>query len=109
MKIANRDAREMVQKEHPFEGSNLFAQYHTDGTAMWYAVYSYGDHWPLFVKAEGMWFENEDKSSRTTAKHHTQCHPHFPTFKLSYQWMVRLALGGYKAIAQARVVQGAAG
>lgn len=107
MKIANRDAREMVQKEHPFEGSNLFAQFHTDGDVMWYAVYSYGTHWPLFVKAEGMWFENGDKSSRTTAKHRTQCHPHVPTFKLPEQWMLWLALGGYKAIAQQRVVQGA--
>jgi hypothetical protein len=106
MKIANRDAREMVQKEHPFEGSNLFAQYHSDETTMWYAVYSFGDHWPLFIKAEGMWFENEDKTSRTTAKHRTQCHPHCPTVLLSAQWMERLAKGGYAAIAKERVLQG---
>lgn len=117
MKIANRDAREFVQKQHPFEGNNLFAQFHTkkgkdvEGnvthTGMWYAVYSYGDHWPLFIHAEDTWFENEDKhGSRTTAKHRSQTHPHVPTVLLSAQWMLRLAKGGYAAIAQQRVLTG---
>jgi hypothetical protein len=111
MKIANRDARQFVQKEHPFEGSNLYAQFHTqnnaDGTNgpdMWYAVYSFGDHWPLFIHANGTWFENKD--SQSTQRHHSQCHPHCPTVLLSAQWMVRLATGGYAATAKARVLQG---
>ena len=113
MKIANRDARKYVEKEHPFEGSNLYAQFHTqnhpngdNGPDMWYVVYSYGDHWPLFIKANGTWFENEDKHSRTTAKHRTQCCPDRYTVLLPYQWMLRLAKGGYAAIAKARVLQG---
>ena len=106
MKIANRDAREMVQKEHPFEGNNLFAQFHTDGDVMWYAVYSYGTHWPLFIKAEGVWFENEDKYSPTTSKHKSQCHPHTTTFPLSTQWMKVLAEQGYVALAKMRITEG---
>ena len=113
MKIANRDARPLVKEQHPFEGSNLSAQFHTqnhpngdNGPDMWYVVYSYGDHWPLFIHANGTWFENEDKHSRTTAKHRSQCHPHCPTVLLSVQWMLRLASGGYAAIAKARVLTG---
>jgi len=113
MKIANRDARQFVQKQHPFEGNNIYAQFHTqnndDGTNgpdMWYVVYSYGDHWPLFIHAGDTWFENEDKHSVTTSKHRTQTHPHRPTVLLSTKWMLRLAKGGYAAIAKERILQG---
>jgi hypothetical protein len=91
MKIANRDAWKFVQKQHPFEGSNLFAQVHTtdhpngeNGPDMWYVVYSFGDHWPLFVRANAIWFENEDRYSRTTTKHRTQTHPRCPTAPLCF-------------------------
>jgi hypothetical protein len=111
MKIANRDARKFVQKQHPFQGNNIFAQFHTvnneDGTngpGMWYAVYSYGAHWPLFVYANDTWFENEEHASVTTSKHRTQTHPHQPTVLLSAEWMKLLVEGGYKAIAKERIL-----
>ncbi len=113
MKIANRDARPLVKEQHPFEGSNLYAQFHTqnndDGTngpAMWYAVYSFGTHWPLFIHANGTWFENEGKHSQSTQRHHSQCDPHCPTVLLPAKWMERLAKGGYAAIAKERILQG---
>lgn len=113
MKIANRDAREFVRKLHPFQGNNLFAQFHTqnnkDGTNgpdMWYAVYSYGFHWPLFVHTDGIWFENEDRHGVTTSKHRSQTHPYGSTVLLSSEWMQRLARGGYAAIAKERILQG---
>ncbi len=113
MKIANRDARPLVKEQHPFEGSDLYAQFHTqnhpngdNGPDMWYVVYSYGDHWPLFIHAGDTWFENGSKHSRTTAKHRTQVHPQCPTVLLSVQWMRRLAIGGYAVIAKERILQG---
>ena len=106
MKIANRDVRQFVQRLHPFEGNNLFAQYRPEGNGVRYIVYSYGDHWPLFIHAGDTWFENEDKHSVTTSKHRTQAHPHCPTVLLSTKWMLQLAKGGYAAIAKARVLQG---
>ena len=115
MKIANRDARKFVQREHPFEGSNLFAEFktqnnddETNGPDMWYVVYSYNTTWPLFIKAEGIWFENEDRFSVTTSKHRTQSHPHCPTVLLSVEWMRLLAKGGYQALVKARVIEGVA-
>jgi len=113
MKVANRDARPLVQRQHPFEGSNLYAQFHTqnhpngdNGPDMWYVVYSFGSHWPLFIHANGIWFENGAKHSQTTAKHRTQVHPHCSTVLLSVQWMRRLATGGYAVIAKERILQG---
>ena len=111
-RIANRDARKYVQNREPFAGSNINAQWHhadgDDGDADWYVVYSYGAHWPLFVYANGCWFENEDKYSVSTSKHHTQCHPHTPTILLSTSWMKRLAQGGFEAIAKERILTGEA-
>jgi len=104
MKIANRDARQYVQRLHPFEGSNLFAQFRPEGDGLRYIVYSYGHHWPLFVHVNGTWFENVGKNSRTTAKHRTQTHPHQPTLMLSPDRMLQLASGGYQAIAKERVL-----
>jgi hypothetical protein len=113
MKIANRDARKFVQRQHPFQGNNIFAEFGTvnhptgeNGPEMWYAVYSYGAHWPLFVYANDTWFENENRYGTTTSKHRTQCHPHCSTVLLSGEWMKRLARGGYAAIAKERILQG---
>lgn len=115
MKITNKDARKFVQQRIPFQGSNLFAQVHTrnseDGISepdTWYVVYSYGPHHPLFVWADGIWFENEDRFSATTSKHRSQTHPLCPTVMLSTEWMQRLARGGYRAIAKERILQGVA-
>ena len=108
MKIANRQARPLVQKQHPFEGSNLHAQFHCNHETgeSWYAVYSYGKHWPLFIHANGAWFENEDKASPTTSKHRSQTHPHTPTVLLSCRHMIRLATGGYHRLVQERILHG---
>lgn len=108
MKIANKAARSMVEQRRPFEGSNLFARYESNDTEQWYVVYSYGEHYPMFIHAEGCWFENEDKYSPTTSKHRSQAHPHRTTVLLSTEWMKRLARGGFKAIAQERILRSAA-
>lgn len=56
MKIANRDARKFVQGERPFQGSNLYAQFHTDGG---HVVCRLQLRPPLTaVCADGVWYEN---------------------------------------------------
>jgi hypothetical protein len=42
-----------------------------------YIVYSYGDHFPIYVydHAAGMWFGNDDKYSPTTSRHQTYARP----------------------------------
>jgi hypothetical protein len=112
MKIANRDARQYVQRQHPFTGNNLYATFwcanpsSTDPGDNGYAVFSYGAHWPLFVCVNGVWYENEDRRSRTTSKHRSQTHPHVDTVPASTEWLIRLIRKGYTAVARDRVIEG---
>jgi len=108
MKIANKAAASMVQSLRPFEGSNLFARWESNDSEEWYVVYSYGVHYPMYIHADGCWFENEDKYSPTTSKHKGQARPTSTTFLLSTEYMKRLARGGYSAIAKDRILKGAA-
>lgn len=99
MKIANRDARPYVQSLQPFQGNNLFGVRGDSG----YVVYSYGYHWPLFVHAYGVWYENADKYGPTTSKHRTQSHPLRSTTPLSVDQIRTLADGGFQALAKKRL------
>lgn len=107
MKVANSKRRPLVQEHKPFDGSNLFARTQSNETEQWYVVYSYGEHYPMFIYANGCWFENEDKYSRSTTRHNTQAHPLKPTVLLSTHWMKRLAQGGWAAIAKERILSSA--
>lgn len=91
-RIANKDARVYVQSGDPFIGSNTFAEWvNSGGGASRYVVYSYGDHWPLFIFEEGKWYENAEKRSVTTSKHRTQLHPLCETEKQSAKAMREIA------------------
>jgi hypothetical protein len=112
MKVPNKLAREFVQKQHPFDGSNMYGQFHTNQTThpeqpeSWYAVYSYGGHWPLFVYANDTWFENEEKNSSSTNRHRSQAHPQCPTVLLSHRNILVVARGGYTDLAKERIFHG---
>lgn len=74
-KIANRDARSLVQNEQEFDGSNLFAR-NEDGK---YIVYSYGKHWPLVAKVKGKWYVCTEKTSASTQRQLSYCYPRHAT------------------------------
>lgn len=80
-RIANSAARDYVRNRKPFRGSNLYAEWVSDRNEESYeryVVYSYGDHWPLFIYDAQLhvWFENISKYSLSTAKQKSQCNPH---------------------------------
>lgn len=79
-------ARQFAQQRIPFTNSNgqLFGRWETPSL---YVVYSYGQHWPLFVWDGTEWYENEDKCSRTTSKHRSQTAPLVPTELRSCGWL----------------------
>lgn len=87
MKVSNASARAQVQARIPFEGNNTFGEYL--GAA--YVVFSYGNHWPLFVYIDGTWYENQERYSNTTSKHRSQLHPLEDTEKVSLVEIRRLA------------------
>ena len=70
--IANRDCRSYVERKEEFEGSNLYAR----KIGKIYVVYSYGRHYPMFLCRKGHWYENSDKYSSSTSKHHSQARPY---------------------------------
>lgn len=87
-KVSNSKAREFVQSQTPFKGSNTFAEV-ISGI---YVVFSYGYHFPMFACVNGQWYENGDKFSQSTSKQKSQLHPLFETqvldtksIKLIYQ------------------------
>lgn len=89
-RTTNAKARDFVQNLKPFKGSNTFAFWTDDR----YIVYSYGEHWPLFIYEYGKWYENADKFSRSTSKQHSQLHPLCETEKRCSDSMITIAEGG---------------
>lgn len=127
-RINGRKASDYVTKRVPFTNSNkqLYGHWegagvpYSEGSAMRYVVYSYGDHWPLFVwdDASQRWYGNSDRHSVTTSKHRTYAHPRLATGDTTnsdttnsdntIHWLplmsIRLlAREGYAALAAARV------
>ena len=76
MKIANRNASQYVQNKEVFQGSNMYAKY----VGNKYVVYSYGNHFPMYVFYHVRWYRNTDKYSVTTSKHQSQAMPYVDRF-----------------------------
>lgn len=98
-RLSSHAARQMVVKRLEFRtGGALYAECRkaSDGTHM-YVVYSYGDHWPLFVCHDGVWYENIDRYSVTTSKHRSQSHPHCDTIPASCDDLKRFISQGMEA------------
>ena len=74
-KIANKNAREYVNRCEDFTGNNTFGQREINQ----YVVYSYGHHFPMYVYdyTTQEWYANSDKYSPTTSKHQSQCRPSY--------------------------------
>ena len=70
-RIANKDCRSYVERKEEFKGSNLYAE----KIGKIYVVYSYGEHYPMFLFRKNKWYENSDGSSRSTSKQRSQARP----------------------------------
>jgi hypothetical protein len=106
-RVANRHCRKYVQEKEEFLGNNLFGKWENEHM---YVVYSYGNHWPLFVylAESGTWLENESRTSVTTSKHRVQAHPMTDTVSVSAKdafEVVRLAGRGYQVARQPAYIQ----
>ena len=99
-RIANTDSRDYVHSRKPFRGSNLYAEWVSDRNEESferYVVYSYGEHWPLFIYDVQLhvWFENISWYSVSTSKQKSQCNPHAAApIQLSAEQMKRVVRVG---------------
>lgn len=85
-RIANSAAREYVRRRAPFKGSHMYAEECRVGESILYVVYSYGEHFPMYVaetvrnpsteQEEVHWYANQEKFSRSTTRHQTQANPY---------------------------------
>jgi len=69
--MRNSDASALVLKREEFKINTMYAKW-INGR---YVVYSYGEHYPMFVWRNGIWYENRDKYSQTTTIHHSAARP----------------------------------
>ena len=109
-RINGRKCRPYVQERKAFKNSNgqLYAVRHTP---LLYVVYSYGEHWPLFVHDGFDWYENEEKYSKTTTRHRGNANPFAPTIKRSCRWLrhfISAHKGQYRALNDAQSTLGLA-
>lgn len=108
MKVDMKRARECVREKIAFRGNNVFARWEATqhgGPCDLYVVYSYGEHWPLYVYEQmtGVWYRNTEKSSPTTSRHSTQLHPGVPCVDIEKnEDMTSLAVGGVVYMIEAR-------
>ena len=74
-KISNHDVRPFIQRRELFNTNSGAISARQYGNL--YAVFSYGDHFPMFVydNIASQWFGNHDKYSRTTARHQQLARP----------------------------------
>jgi hypothetical protein len=108
-RIANKDCRRYVEARKQFTGSNLYAERYTasHGNSDLYVVYSYGEHWPLFVAevtddacGQIKWYEIADKFSPSTSRHQSQARPSYVHFTpMTAGAMRRLACDGIAGLA----------
>ena len=72
-RIANKVCRLYVENRREFNGSNLYAR----KIGKLYIVYSYGEHYPMFLYRKGWWYENSDGYSKSTGRHHSNAKPYY--------------------------------
>lgn len=80
-KLRNHEVRAAVLDLVNFQNTNgtLFGRWETPTL---YVVYSYGEHWPLFLRDSRVswsWAENDSRYGVTTSKHRSLAHPHEKT------------------------------
>ena len=80
-----REVRDHVANRKEFKGNNIFGR-RLGGNI--YAVFSFRYDYPILIHGAGMWFENQDKYSRSTNRHLSVARPYYiETRKLSVNAM----------------------
>ncbi len=107
IRVRNKEASVCAARKEEFRNYNgtMFGQWKPGAKpgAATYVVYSYGEHFPMYVWSDDQWFENEDKYSRTTALHMTQARPTSNTIKMDTIMIMRVARTGYTALVKDRL------
>ena len=88
IRTSNIKCSELVNKKIQFKANNIFSEYIKKDKL--YIVYSYGYHFPMYIKYKNTWYENSDKYSITTSKQQNQARPNKKTKLLNTNQMKKL-------------------
>ena len=88
LRTSNNKCSELVNNKIEFKANNIFSE-HIKKDKL-YIVYSYGFHFPMYIKYKNTWFENSDKYSVTTSKQQNQARPNAKTKLLNTNEMKQL-------------------
>lgn len=105
-KISNNEIRAKVEFMKEFDNKNSSCYGKRLEKAGLYAVYSYGEHWPLFVYdwRVNQWYENVDKYSVTTTRHASHTRPYDLTESAQANGFIPMTCSEIKEFIQRRVV-----
>tara|TARA_R100000700_G_C3044335_1_gene66770 strand:- start:176 stop:469 length:294 start_codon:yes stop_codon:yes gene_type:complete len=88
IRTSNIKCSEYVNNKIEFKANNIFSE-HIKKDKL-YIVYSYGYHFPMYIKYKNTWYENSDKYSVSTSKQQSQSRPNAKTKLLSTNEMKEL-------------------
>ena len=88
IRTSNIKCSEYVNNKIEFKANNIFSE-HIKKDKL-YIVYSYGHHFPMYIKYKNTWYENSDKYSVSTSKQQNQARPNAKTKLLSTNKMKEL-------------------
>ena len=77
IRTSNIKCSEYVNNKIEFKANNIFSE-HIKKDKL-YIVYSYGHHFPMYIKYKNTWYENSDKYSVSTSKQQSQSRPSYKT------------------------------
>ena len=77
IKTSNQNCSELGANLIEFKANNIFSDYIKYDKL--YVIYSYGYHFPMYVKYKNTWYENSDKYSVSTSKQQTQTRQSYNT------------------------------
>lgn len=105
MRIANNQTSAYAARREPFTTNtqNMYGEWIREDR---YVVFSYGDHFPMYIWTNDMWFETTDSYSSTTSRHMAYARLGFDTAKLSSDLMRRMVQVGYAAFVAWRLKGG---
>ncbi|MFA5500866.1 MAG: hypothetical protein WC404_07275 [Candidatus Omnitrophota bacterium] len=79
-RVSNKNMAVMVEKQKEFKANNVYAVKKENI----YIVYSYGEHFPIYIWKDGIWYGNKEKYSLSTSKHQRQA---LPTAVSNIEWV----------------------
>ena len=77
IRTSNQKCSELATNLIEFKANNIISEYIKNDKL--YVIYSYGYHFPMYVKYKNTWYENSDKYSVTTSKQQNQSRPSYKT------------------------------